>query len=92
MSRQTALDATEAQWIDDFIKRLDCAIEDIDRQKSVLSVGTVPAGCVSLRSKLGAVATMFSPCKRPFKSVRSQTKTVKSQVRGRLDRRHLERR
>src|ERR1700694_2757970 len=42
MSRQTALDATEAQRIDDFIKRLDCAIEDIDRQKSVLSVGTAP--------------------------------------------------
>lgn len=33
-----ALDESEDQWVNDFIKRLDCAIEDIDRNKSVLSV------------------------------------------------------
>jgi hypothetical protein len=41
------LDESEDQWLNDFIKRLDCAIEDIDRNKLVLSVGTAPACSVA---------------------------------------------
>ena len=31
-----ALDASEDQWVDDFINRLHCAIKNIDREKSAL--------------------------------------------------------
>jgi hypothetical protein len=41
--QSSALDESEDQWVNDFIKRLDCAIEDTDRSKPVLSVGTAPA-------------------------------------------------
>jgi hypothetical protein len=46
--QSSALDESEDQWVNDFIKRLDCAIEDINRNKPVLSVGAAPACSVAI--------------------------------------------
>jgi hypothetical protein len=43
-----ALDESEDQWVNDFIKRLDCAIEDIDRNKPVRSIRTAAACSVAI--------------------------------------------
>jgi hypothetical protein len=42
------LDESEDQWVNDFIKRLDCAIADIDRNKPVLSIRMAPACPVAI--------------------------------------------
>jgi hypothetical protein len=42
------LDESEDQWVNDFIKRLDYAIGDIDRNKPVLSIRTAPACSVAI--------------------------------------------